>query len=227
MVRKWFAAAVAACVLAAVGFAAEKPAVSGAKVGEWTMDAPAALALAKEAGKPVFLCFTGSDWCGWCKLMERKVFSTEQWQAYAKEKLVLVWLDFPKDKALVPEQLVEQNRKLSEQYSVSGYPTYVILSAQGKELGRLGADKEASPEQFIQSLEEVLVLDRLEQLLDAADYAEYQKTTEELAGVWQKISAWEAETRKQREAFRATFRALEQKRKTLTDKAIEVAKAGK
>ena len=38
-----------------------------------------------------------------CKLMEKNVFSEPEWDAYAKENLVLVWLDFPKNAALVPE----------------------------------------------------------------------------------------------------------------------------
>ena len=105
MAKKSMLAAVAAVVLAFGAVAAEKPAVQGAELGAWTMDTPAALALAKETGKPVFLCFTGSDWCGWCKLMEKKVFGTEAWQAYAKENLVLVWLDFPRDQSLVPEEI--------------------------------------------------------------------------------------------------------------------------
>lgn len=224
MAKKSMLAAVAAVVLAFGAVAAEKPAVQGAELGAWTMDTPAALALAKETGKPVFLCFTGSDWCGWCKLMEKKVFGTEAWQAYAKENLVLVWLDFPRDQSLVPEEIAPKNKALSEQYKVEGFPTYVVLSSKGEELGRLGADKEATPEQFIKQLKEVLILEHLEELLSPEDYAEFQKVGEELAEVWKKISAWESEVRKQREAFRVTFRALEGKRNELKAKAIEAAK---
>ena len=38
------------------------------------MDYDAALTLAEEKKLAVFLDFTGSDWCGWCKLMDRSVF---------------------------------------------------------------------------------------------------------------------------------------------------------
>ena len=77
-------------------------ATSGAELGKWTMDFDAAKTLAAEKEVPILINFTGSDWCGWCKLMDREVFSKAEWQQYAAESLVLVWIDFPRDKALVP-----------------------------------------------------------------------------------------------------------------------------
>ena len=68
MFAKNLLAATAAVCMMGAAFAAEKPATEGAELGKWTMDAPAAQALAKEKGKPLFVNFTGSDWCGWCKL---------------------------------------------------------------------------------------------------------------------------------------------------------------
>lgn len=171
--KKFLAATAAVCMMGAA-FAAEKPATEGAELGKWTMDAPAAQALAKEKGKPLFVNFTGSDWCGWCKLMDGKVFSQKAWQDYAAGELVLLWVDFPKDKGLVPEKFVKQNDELAEKYGVSGYPTYVVLGPDGRELGRLGADREATPEKFIGQLKDVLIAQSIEKWLDAAQLAAYR-----------------------------------------------------
>ena len=48
----------------------------GAEAGVWTQDTDAGFALAKEAGLPILLNFTGSDWCYWCKLMDRPLMSS-------------------------------------------------------------------------------------------------------------------------------------------------------
>ena len=51
--------------------AADKVELEGASVGVWTMDFDAAVKLAGEKKLPLILNFTGSDWCGWCKLMDK------------------------------------------------------------------------------------------------------------------------------------------------------------
>ena len=132
-------------------------AISGAVPGEWTMDLDAAKALAAETGLPLLLNFTGSDWCGWCRLMDRQVFSQEAWKTYAKEKFLLVWLDFPQNKALVPEAFAERNNRLLQEYEIGGFPTYILLDPDGQtRLGQAGASRDVNPERFIAALEDIL-----------------------------------------------------------------------
>ena len=127
--------------------------IDGAKPGVWTMDLKAAKAMAAEKDLPLFINFTGSDWCGWCILMDKEVFSKEEWQNHAKENLMLVWIDFPQDKKRVPEKYVERNKKLAEENGVKGYPTYIVLNSDGKtRLGDLGASRDATPEKFIKQV---------------------------------------------------------------------------
>ncbi len=128
----------------------------GAKVGEWTMDFDAAVKLAGEKKLPMMLNFTGSDWCGWCKLMDKGVFAEEEWKTYASTNAVLVTLDFPKDQSIVPEKYVERNKKLQAQFGVQGFPTYVVLDSDGKsKLGQLGAGKDKTPSSFIKEFKGV------------------------------------------------------------------------
>ena len=137
--------------------AADKIELEGAKVGVWTMDYDAAVELAGEKKLPLILNFTGSDWCGWCKLMDEKVFAEEVWKTYAKDNVLLVTLDFPRDKSIVPEKYVERNEKLQEQFGVRGFPTYVVLDNDGKtKLGQLGAGRDKTPSTFIDEFKGVV-----------------------------------------------------------------------
>ena len=130
---------------------------TGADVGAWTQDYDAALKLAKEKDLPVLVNFTGSDWCPWCILMEKQVFTTEKWSEWAKEHVVMAFIDFPKDKTRVPMGYVTRNRELQEKFEIEGYPTYIVLAPDGeKVLGQLGASRTATPEKFIADFEELV-----------------------------------------------------------------------
>jgi len=134
-----------------------KLAVDGAELGKWTQDYDAALKLASKKKLPLLLNFTGSDWCGWCKLMDKNVFAEKEWQNYAKGNLVLVTLDFPKDKSIVPDKWVGRNNDLKTKFGIRGYPTYVILDKDGEtKLGQLGASRGATPKDFITKAENVI-----------------------------------------------------------------------
>ncbi len=155
--------AVALATVALPSFAGEKkPAKSpaketGAEVGAWTQDHKAALALAKEKNLPVLMNFTGSDWCPLCILMEEKVFTAEAWNKWAKENIVMVFIDFPKNKRLVPMAYVTRNNMLCEKYGVDGSPTYILLASDGEKiLGQLDASCTATPEKFIADIEKLL-----------------------------------------------------------------------
>ncbi len=178
------------------GLLAGEVATRGAETGKWTMDYEAARKVAKEKKLPLFLNFTGSDWCGWCKLMDRHVFSQSEWQDYAKQNLVLVTLDFPRNKSLVPAQYVERNYHLQNQFGVEGYPTFIILDEDGETvLGRLGASRNPTPEQFIAEVENLIrfrdsELARKEATLSGADLVNYRATVKKLKATESDLQAW-------------------------------------
>ncbi|VGO15842.1 Disulfide bond reductase DsbH [Pontiella desulfatans] len=129
----------------------------GAVPGKWTMDYEAAKKVAQEKQLPILLDFSGSDWCGWCKVMEENVFTKPEWATYAKDNLMMVLIDFPKDKSLVPEKYVERNNALKDEYGIRGYPTFVVLDQDGKtELGRLKSGRDKTPESFQAELKNLL-----------------------------------------------------------------------
>lgn len=147
--------ALAAMALAAwAGVASASAPVSGATPGEWTQAYQAAKALAARKGIPILLNFSGSDWCYWCKLMDRQVFSQQAWGDWAKDNIALVLIDFPRDKSLVPAEYAARNEGLMKKYAVPGFPTFILLSPDAKTvLGQLGASRDATPESFIAEIE--------------------------------------------------------------------------
>ena len=100
---------------------------------EWLTDYEKALAKAKSENRRVLLDFTGSDWCPPCIQLNKTVFATKEFRDYADKNIVFVEVDYPKGKRQAAE-LVEQNEKLAQQYSIEekGFPTIVLLDPSGK-----------------------------------------------------------------------------------------------
>ena len=124
---------------------------TGAPEALWRTDLPGALSQARSENKLVLLDFTGSDWCPWCIKFDQEVLSTSQFAGYANAKLILVKLDFPHS---IPQSddLKRANAALAQQFKVDGYPTYVLLNADGSELGRQVGYREGGPNAFISEL---------------------------------------------------------------------------
>ncbi|MES2702430.1 MAG: thioredoxin family protein [Bacteroidota bacterium] len=88
----------------------------------WYTSLEQANALSQSKHKPIFAFFTGSDWCGWCHKLEADVFSKPAFITWAKKNVILLELDFPRQKQLSPE-LQQQNGSLQQAFRVQGYPT--------------------------------------------------------------------------------------------------------
>ena len=126
---------------------------AGAVEPQGLTDLPKAKALAKTDNKTVLVDFTGSDWCGWCKKARKDILDTPEFAEYAKKNLVLVELDYPSAKVQQSDDLKKANKALKGQYSVSGFPTFLLLDSGGKELGRQVGYLEGGPKAFIQKLD--------------------------------------------------------------------------
>lgn len=107
----------------------------------WITDLEAAKTRAKEENKPILISFVGTDWCGWCIKIEKEIFTKEAFVDYAKENLVLLQVDFPRDKKLKEAQsaeLVAQNKALDKQFKIEGYPTIFLVDAELEKLPDTG-----------------------------------------------------------------------------------------
>jgi len=93
---------------------------------------PQAAAKAKKENKLVFVdCYT--QWCGPCKKMARDIFPQEKVGKYMNERFVNVKIDMEASYA----------EGLSKEWQVSGYPTFIIFNADGKEIGRFMGGSDA------------------------------------------------------------------------------------
>lgn len=119
---------------------------------EWLTDLDKAQEKAKKENKAVLINFTGSDWCGFCIKLHKEVFDKPEFKEYADKNLVLVEADFPSKKKIDPS-LKKANEKLKAKYEVQGFPTLVVLDANGKKLGEEVGYGGGGPQKFIQKID--------------------------------------------------------------------------
>ena len=120
----------------------------------WLTDFEAAKKEAAEKGVPILADFAGSDWCGWCIKLDREVFLKKEFTDYAKDNLVLLLVDFPSSKEQ-SEEVKKQNQELSKEYSVKGFPTVLLLDAEGKKLAQTGYQR-GGPKKYVKHVKALL-----------------------------------------------------------------------
>ncbi|HEX8897052.1 MAG TPA: thioredoxin family protein [Chthoniobacterales bacterium] len=126
--------------------------VAAAKPG-WLTSYDQAQKEAQAKNRLLLMDFTGSDWCGWCIMLDKEVFSKPEFKDYANKNLVLLELDFPRMKKMPPETTA-QNERLLMKYGIQGFPTVVVFDSNGKPLGALGYQA-GGPQAFIAQLEKL------------------------------------------------------------------------
>jgi thioredoxin-related protein len=119
----------------------------------WLTSVPQAKTQAQAEKKLVLLDFTGSDWCSWCKKLDKETFSKPEFQAYAKSNLVLVEVDFPANKPQSAE-LKAANTELQQKYHVNGYPTLVVIKPDGTVVWTQEGYLEGGPSAMIAKLDD-------------------------------------------------------------------------
>ena len=121
----------------------------------WIDDFDKAVEIAQREKKDLFVDFTGSDWCGWCIKLDKEVFAYDAFLTPVTQNFVLVKLDFPRSaeaKAKVPNP--DRNRELQAKYGVRGFPTILMMTADGAVYGQTGY-REGGPEKYVEHIDEV------------------------------------------------------------------------
>lgn len=141
-------ARIAVCALvsaAVISCTAETSSGPGTGVA-WQTELNAAKKLAAEDGanKLILVDFT-TDWCGWCRKLEKDVFAREPFQKKAREGFVLLKIN--------PEKS-DPNRQLAEKYNVQGFPTLAFLRADGQLVRKVVGYK--TLDDFLREMDEAL-----------------------------------------------------------------------
>lgn len=121
---------------------------------KWYTNLEEAQAIAQENGVPIFIHFTGSDWCGWCFKLEEEVYSKAVFQDYVAENMVMVVIDFPK-KIKQSAETKAYNESLARKFGIRGFPTVQLLKSDGTALAQTGYQY-GGAEKYIEHLEELV-----------------------------------------------------------------------
>ena len=84
---------------------------------------------------------------------EKEILSTETFRKGAVGRYELVYIDNPRNQDLLSEHGKENNRKLTSKYDIHGFPTVLILDADGKKVAEMGYDA-GGPEKYLEKIEE-------------------------------------------------------------------------
>jgi len=88
---------------------------------------------AKRTNRPV-LVDVYTDWCGWCKRMDRDVYSRADVRDYLAKSFVVVKLNAEAQDGLQYQGQDLTSAGVAEQFRVTGYPTTVFLRSNGAHL---------------------------------------------------------------------------------------------
>ena len=94
-------------------------------------------ALAKSTNRPLLLAFIGTDWSISSLKLDREVLDQAEFADDSKYNFLLCKLHFYQTQERSPE-IIGQNEELAMKYNVQEFPTVVVLSPDGREIGRLG-----------------------------------------------------------------------------------------
>ena len=153
-----------------------------ASAAEWGTNYEAALAESARSGKPILAEFTGSDWCYYCKKLRLEVLDSADFAAWAEKHFILLEIDLPQHTE-IDTALLAQNQMLRSKYQIDGFPTLLVLDAQGRPLGGVFGYI-GNPRAVQQELEPGLQADQL--LRQAAQLPAEQKQAPLLAA-WKLI----------------------------------------
>ncbi|MDD7984205.1 thioredoxin family protein [Lentisphaera marina] len=103
----------------------------------WETNFEAAKQKASKENKALLVDFTGTDWCGWCIRLKEEVFDHKEFSDFANQHFILVEIDYPQKK-VQSDEIKAQNEKLKNTYQIQGYPTILVMDAEGRPFAKTG-----------------------------------------------------------------------------------------
>jgi thioredoxin-related protein len=125
----------AVCLVCSVAILSAGDGVTFTTIRSWNE----ALALSKSTGKPIFLdAYT--DWCGWCKVMDKETFSDAKVAEVMNASFVCVKMEMETGEGV----------DVAMKYRVSSYPTFMFFTPDGMPTFRVSGYE--PPEKWLVSL---------------------------------------------------------------------------
>jgi len=100
----------------------------------WMPTYKEALKKSRKEKKPVLIYFTGSDWCGPCKILDRDLFHTSKFKALSDKELVLLEVNIPRRIDVISPKKMKHNKIIQQKYKVKAFPTLMIVNHRGKKI---------------------------------------------------------------------------------------------
>ncbi len=91
---------------------------------------------ASATGRPI-LVDVYTDWCAWCKRMDRDVYARADVREYLGRRFVLVKLNAESQEEARFGARTFTSRALAQQLRVSGYPTTIFLKSNGEHIANV------------------------------------------------------------------------------------------
>lgn len=119
-------------------------------------DIQAELGKAAQEHKELMIKFVGSTWCAPCHRLERNVFETAAFRK-ASAGYRIVTADYPPLEERTEEKIrndpnLAELMEIKERYDVPGFPTIILLGADGKVSARVVGHSSDSPRAYIARL---------------------------------------------------------------------------
>ena len=123
----------------------------------WQSDYDEAFKLAQKKKKPLLVFFTGSDWCGPCKMLHADLFDNEEFIKYANKNLILYKADFPRKESNITDAQKLKNNELKSKFNIAGFPTVILLNSKGEILGKqVGYSRTQGSENHKKTIEDAI-----------------------------------------------------------------------
>jgi thioredoxin-related protein len=117
----------------------------------WLRSYDEAMAAAERTGRPVLTIFTGSDWCPHCVTLEKKVLDSQQFLAWAENRVVLLMIDLPQQGISQDER--NARSRVCIKYGIRSFPNTVLIAPDGAKIMAQSGYHGQTPEAWLATLE--------------------------------------------------------------------------
>jgi protein disulfide-isomerase len=87
---------------------------------------------AAEGKDKIVVLLTGTDWCPYCKDLDRDVIRRPEWKSFISEEAVFASYEY--GPASHPTSGVKG--EMLKRFDIEGFPTMIVLNAKGEVLGK-------------------------------------------------------------------------------------------